>query len=614
MHIERQPLALLAIAALAFTVLAHSPFARAASKTHARHTARTAAPLPPERQWWLTAEPNGRPLPVLTDPWWDRISATVVRDQATDLWWSNPSSLPVNTPLTFERAQAVCESNGGMRLPTRHDVESIIDRYRTKPVVDTTIFPDVVTDFYWTQTHTTNGAKWTVHHDDGRFVPRNAVEGSEARFFCVRYMRGPAPASHYAVTAASIRDNTTGLFWQTTLTTPDDLQQLADGCSTSAVAGMQWRVPTIKELLSIMSPERPSPHLDPVFGDTRALASSALADSAGGIVFQGASYGDGKRIKMEGTLTRCVSNGEPRNASTARTYKGNIEIFDGYENGNLALQNFEARQLRTIEGDVLLQGTRSAALVLPYLERIQGDLTITGTRLEEIHLPNLARVTGSITISNNVGLRKVSMRSLASVGKDFVVSTNTALGAQEPARGSGTNGGALRMDALVNVDGDVNLEYNPQLKTLYWPQFETVGRSLLITQNDALWWVQLRRLKSIGTRCTAGSNGCGTLDARFNQLLESLSMDLLDKVIGDVSLQGNGMLDDFANRLTIIRGGLYVEANKHLCASARIDPLIARMWQLGQTPAAVRIYNNDPSASCRTTCPNMEGSNCRIHQ
>jgi hypothetical protein len=571
------------------------------------------APLPPEKEWWITATVEGHLVPVLTDPWWDRISATVVRDRATDLWWKNPASLPLHAPLSLQRAQKVCEENGVMRLPTRHELESIIDRYRSTPVVDSTIFPELVSDFYWTLTPSSSRSNWVVHLDDGRFVKRSTDENSQARAFCVSDMRADAPPMHYTVTAKTIRDNATGLLWHSALTAADDFQSLADACAASAIMNIQWRVPTSKELLSIMSPERAEPYIDPIFKDTREVASSTSTGGAGGIQFQGVSYRTGTRLPMEGTLTRCVSNGEPHLANTKRIFKGNVEILGGYENGNLELQKFEARQLRSIEGNILVQDLKSAALVLPYIETIKGDLTITRTLLNEIHLPNLTEVTGTITIDDNGTLDKISMRSLASVAGDIVISRNAKLGILQPDGDSGTIGGPVRMDSLWNVGGAMKIEYNEQIKTLYWPALQKIGHQFFITQNSSLWWLQANSLVSIGSNCKTTGDFCGSFDVSFNTKLQALSLNFLEKVSSNISFQGNSVLNEFANRLNTI-GRLYVEFNKSLCARDRIDPILYRMRSKGQFPAAVRINNNNPGEECRTACPNLELANCSIQQ
>lgn len=599
--------------AVSIGIAVHAPLANATSQKAARPHKRL-APLPPEKEWWITADNNGHLLPILTDPWLDPISAKVVRDRATDLWWKGPAGLPVSIPLSLQGAQKVCAANNLMRLPTRHEVESIIDRYRSGPVINAAILPGLASDFYWTLTPSSPGSNWVFHTDDGRFAQRSNSESAEARFFCVADMRASAPPSHYDVSPQIIRDNATGLFWHIALTSADDFQRLADACDASTISNIQWRVPTIKELLSIMSPQRPAPYIDPVFLNNSEITSSTSADGYGGIQFQGVSYQTGKRISMEGTRTRCVSNGKLRSANPGRIFKGNVEILSGYENGNLALQTVEASQLRSIEGNVLLQGIDSSALVLPYLETIKGDLTIVDTKLEEIHLPNLTAVEGSITINGNRVLRKISMRSLTSIGKDFILSRNTKLGIEQATGDSGTIGGPVRMESLRNIDGAMNIEYNDQLKTLYLPALQTVGRQLFITQNASIWWLQARRLVSIGSNCKSSSDSCGSLDVGSNSKLEALSLDSLDKIEGDLTFQSNSVLNDFANKLNLIGLGLYVRNNKSLCARDRIDPFLYRMWSKHHFPGKIQIIDNNPEEKCRTACPNREGTNCSIER
>jgi hypothetical protein len=55
---------------------------------------------------------------------------------------------------TWREAKRYCANlaldNGGWRLPTKAELESLIDDTRSNPTIDVDVFPDTRSDFYWT--------------------------------------------------------------------------------------------------------------------------------------------------------------------------------------------------------------------------------------------------------------------------------------------------------------------------------------------------------------------------------------------------------------------------------------------------------------------------------
>lgn len=72
--------------------------------------------------------------------------------------------------VTYEEAEKACAELGeGWRLPTREELESILDLSRHEPAIDTDKFPDTKSSWYWTSTETAcnTSAVWIVDFGDG---------------------------------------------------------------------------------------------------------------------------------------------------------------------------------------------------------------------------------------------------------------------------------------------------------------------------------------------------------------------------------------------------------------------------------------------------------------
>ena len=66
-----------------------------------------------------------------------------------------------------------------------------------------------------------------------------------------------APPQHYTAQAGTVRDNATQLTWQqATDTTKRTWSEAAAYCMQLQLAGTGWRLPTLKELLTVVDPAR----------------------------------------------------------------------------------------------------------------------------------------------------------------------------------------------------------------------------------------------------------------------------------------------------------------------------------------------------------------------
>ena len=90
--------------------------------------------------------------------------------------------------VNFAQAEKACAELGeGWRLPTRQELESILDLSRHTPCIDTARFPDTKSDWYWTSTPCawSSDHAWVVVFSDG-YVYYGHRSGNNA---CVRAVR-----------------------------------------------------------------------------------------------------------------------------------------------------------------------------------------------------------------------------------------------------------------------------------------------------------------------------------------------------------------------------------------------------------------------------------------
>jgi hypothetical protein len=109
-----------------------------------------------------------------------------VTDTLTGLVWSQNT---VASDVTFEDAVKAVEALGeGWRLPTVDELQTIVDRTKYEPAIDTEAFPDTGSDWYWTSTpwaRRPESAHWVVNFDYGGVYDDGFYFNA-----CVRAVRG----------------------------------------------------------------------------------------------------------------------------------------------------------------------------------------------------------------------------------------------------------------------------------------------------------------------------------------------------------------------------------------------------------------------------------------
>jgi len=256
----------------------------------------------------------GNPLPYTTTEW------AMVRDDVTGLIWEVKQTKDENTDYSnphdadniYTWYDSNSETNGGdagtegdgtntenfinelnsagfggysdWRMPTREELRSIVDYGRFNPSVHTDWFPNTVASGYWSST---TGAYSSSDAERVYFTGGSSSYSSKSNSYSARAVRGRQSVSFDNLIIngdGTATDTSTGLIWQQT-TAPEKMiwQSALSYCENLTLGGYNdWRLPTIKELASIVDLSRYNPAIDTsYFPDTYASSywSSSTVDS-----------------------------------------------------------------------------------------------------------------------------------------------------------------------------------------------------------------------------------------------------------------------------------------------------------------------------------------------
>ena len=243
----------------------------------------------------------GSGLPHLQS--YDTHDPDVVLDRVTGLSWQR-----VVDPNSYDLGHAggYC---GGLALAGHHDwrapalieLVSITDTSRADPSADAVAFANTPSVPFWSaQTDVTNGGLgWYVFFKSGGVYVGNDVR-DRARIRCVRGRPSCTDddASAYSMTGDVAHDESTGLTWQRRVEHDNySWRDAGHHCSTLDSNGGGWRLPSVRELLSLVDVGRVEPAIDTsAFPDTpseffwSSSPSTAPAGTAWGVNFtRGAS-------------------------------------------------------------------------------------------------------------------------------------------------------------------------------------------------------------------------------------------------------------------------------------------------------------------------------------
>lgn len=160
----------------------------------------------------------------------------------------------------------------GWRVPTKAELESIIDYTAPSPAINVTAFPGTPANWFWASSPFVGSSNiaWSVNYYDGDSNGSNISQAYNVR--CVRSSRAVfassgssgAPPGRYTINSGTVKDTRTGLTWQQSVDAGSYTGANAKTyCGGLSLAGTGWRLPTISELLTLVDPTKYSPAIDP---------------------------------------------------------------------------------------------------------------------------------------------------------------------------------------------------------------------------------------------------------------------------------------------------------------------------------------------------------------
>jgi hypothetical protein len=188
----------------------------------------------------------------------------VVLDRVTGLVWEAVAS-PERSGWADAKARCAALELGGhddFRLPGRIELVTILD-FDELPVA-ASVFEDVVSDYHFSSSPASfaPGSAYSVYFGAGETTIASASPGS-ALSRCVAGAVAAPPAPQFEVTGEGVLDRVTGLLWE-----PKFGPAAGFGEASARCEALGMRLPSIRELQSIVDENQHAPALDPaVFPD-----------------------------------------------------------------------------------------------------------------------------------------------------------------------------------------------------------------------------------------------------------------------------------------------------------------------------------------------------------
>jgi hypothetical protein len=202
------------------------------------------------------------------------VSQNIVRDEVTKLEWQRGvSAAPITVSSGARGAHCrTLEIDGqrGWRLPSTVELLTLLDYAKPVPRIDTTIFVGTPTGIanaglVGGENSATSGR---VNFDSGLIEPES-ITGYEYYVKCVRSSVAPPAGQRFVLNGAGdeVTDTYTTLVWQKAFSSAAYLTQ----AQSLGRCVQPWRLPTAKELYTILDPTQPSN----VYIDTTIFPGSA---------------------------------------------------------------------------------------------------------------------------------------------------------------------------------------------------------------------------------------------------------------------------------------------------------------------------------------------------
>jgi len=198
-------------------------------------------------------------------------STGIVIDNLTGLVWEQTYVSGVTQAAAVAHCTTLSENafagRTNWRLPTHWELTSISDIGKTTSVFYSEFGPPPSNTFFWTMSVVGSSAYAMSGNWNAMYLM--AMTNS----YVARCVSGSNVAADWRVGASglTVEDWVTGLEWQrSSSTTTYDWAGALNYCESSTLDGhSDWRLPNLKELLSIVKPTASSPAIDSVFTNTQ---------------------------------------------------------------------------------------------------------------------------------------------------------------------------------------------------------------------------------------------------------------------------------------------------------------------------------------------------------
>lgn len=241
-----------------------------------------------------------------------------VLDNITQLMWQQTGP---TTKYTWEEAVAYCPtlSLGGhtdWRLPSRIELMSLVEPGSSSPNINGTYFPGTPLGSFWSISLVTDqeaSGAWAVGFYNGGTFNAEVTDSNYVRCLRPAYSAPLPPPKRYLVnsSAGTVFDNRTNLTWEVDKTSSSTAYAWTAAIASCSKLGTGWRLPTVKELLTIVDQSQIGPALNQTaFPSPSAMGFWSSSVSAAGISAYEVDFGIGMAYADPVTnthLARCVS-------------------------------------------------------------------------------------------------------------------------------------------------------------------------------------------------------------------------------------------------------------------------------------------------------------------
>ncbi|MCY1019498.1 DUF7151 family protein [Pyxidicoccus sp. MSG2] len=277
---------------------------------------------------------------------------------------------------------------------------------------------------------------------------------------------------------------------------------------------------------------------------------------------------------------------EPIGAACAaggiRVEVGADDDGDGtFEDQEVGANTTVCHPARTFDGTFEVKSAADVA-ALQGIGRVRGSLHISSSVVNEVVLPGLQSVEGQLLITNNGSLTRVELTGLRFVAEDVLVINNSAMGTLKL-------GNQLGSGSRLWIAGDLNVETNASLPTLFGLRSAVPGRNITLSDNDAMvtsgTFDDVRELKGsivvsdndalLGLPFASLFRVGGSFTITSNKVLPNLTCATLTYVGDRLEISRNAALTDLSGMpaLESVAGSLAVSENDGMLSTAGMDSL-----------------------------------------